>query len=371
MSSEDPLVLSLDAGGSNFVFSALQSGTHVLAPRTIPVDPSQLETCLEDIIAGFEQLRTACPRTPEAISFAFPGPANYAEGIIYPLANLPAFDRHVALGPMLEQHFGIPVFINNDGDLFAYGEGRAGFLPYINGLLASEGSTRRCRNLVALTLGTGLGCGVYLDGTMLRGDNDAAAEIWGVGDHRSPGAPVEETVSIRGLRRAFAEHAGISLEEAPDPRSMHAMLTDAGSATHAAASYAFATYYDALTEVLLTCIALFDGIVVLGGGIAGSAAGFLPRIEEALNRAHSLRGGGSIHRLESTVYNLSDPRRLQDYLRTNTASVRIPGSDNMVSFVPEKRSGIAVAAGDTSASIMKGAYFYALDRLRSDTSSPH
>lgn len=35
----------------------------------------------------------------------------------------------VALGPMLQEKFGIPVFINNDGDLFAFGEAIAGFLP--------------------------------------------------------------------------------------------------------------------------------------------------------------------------------------------------------------------------------------------------
>ena len=67
---------------------------------------------------------------PVAISFAFPGPADYPNGIIggY-LPNFPSFREGVALGPFLEYKFGIPVFINNDGDLFAYGEGWAAHCP--------------------------------------------------------------------------------------------------------------------------------------------------------------------------------------------------------------------------------------------------
>jgi glucokinase len=49
-------------------------------------------------------------------------------GIIGDLENLPTFKGGVALGPMLEEIFNIPVFINNDGDLFAYGEAIAGLL---------------------------------------------------------------------------------------------------------------------------------------------------------------------------------------------------------------------------------------------------
>ena len=78
---------------------------------------------------------------------------------------------------MLEEIFGIPVFINNDGDLFAYGEAISGFLPYINGLLEQAGSTKRYRNLVGLTFGTGFGCGIVTGGKLLSGDNSIAGEV--------------------------------------------------------------------------------------------------------------------------------------------------------------------------------------------------
>jgi len=82
------------------------------------------------------------PEKPVAISFAFPGPADYPNGIIGDLGNFPAFRGGVALGPMLQEKFKLPVFINNDGDLFAYGEAIAGFLPEVNELLEKAGSPK-------------------------------------------------------------------------------------------------------------------------------------------------------------------------------------------------------------------------------------
>ena len=101
----------------------------------------------------------------------FPGPADYPNGIIGDLGNLPGFRGGVALGPMLEEKFGIPVFINNDGDLFVYGEAIAGFLPYVNGLLEKAGSPKRYKNLFGVTLGTGFGGGIVRDGELFIGDN--------------------------------------------------------------------------------------------------------------------------------------------------------------------------------------------------------
>ena len=90
---------------------------------------------------GSRPSSTVCPEKPVAISFAFPGPADYPNGIIggY-LPNFPSFREGVALGPFLEAKFGIPVYINNDGDLFAYGEALGGALPEVNARLEALGS---------------------------------------------------------------------------------------------------------------------------------------------------------------------------------------------------------------------------------------
>ncbi|MFO8098939.1 MAG: ROK family protein, partial [Salinibacter sp.] len=105
-----------------------------------------------------------------AISFAFPGPADYANGIIGDLGNLPAFRGGIALGPMLENHFELPVFINNDGDLFTYGEAISGLLPWVNKQLEQAGSIKKYENLTGVTLGTGFGGGLARRGELVLDD---------------------------------------------------------------------------------------------------------------------------------------------------------------------------------------------------------
>jgi len=157
-SRDERVILTLDAGGTNFRFSAMRGNRAVVAAVVLPSNGDDLERCLADLIAGFSRVREQCPQPPAAISFAFPGPADYVRGIIGDLPNLPAFRGGVALGPMLEEHCGLPVFVNNDADLFTYGEAVVGFLPYVNGLLEKVGNAKRYKNFLGVTFGTGVGC---------------------------------------------------------------------------------------------------------------------------------------------------------------------------------------------------------------------
>ena len=120
--NDNRIVMTLDAGGTNFVFSAIQGGKEIADPVVLPACADCLDKCLGNLVEGFKAIQAGLPEAPVAISFAFPGPADYQAGIIGDLPNFPSFRGGVALGPFLEDIFGIPVFINNDGSLFAYGE---------------------------------------------------------------------------------------------------------------------------------------------------------------------------------------------------------------------------------------------------------
>src|SRR3954463_3536557 len=153
---QDPrVVLTLDAGGTNFVFYAMRGAREAAEPSTLPSRAHDLTASLATIVAGFEEVASRAGAAPAAISFAFPGRADSPAGIVGNAHNLPAFEEPVALGPMLEDRFQVPVLINNDGDLFAYGEALAGFLPWVNGVLAQASSPRRFHALFGATLGTG------------------------------------------------------------------------------------------------------------------------------------------------------------------------------------------------------------------------
>jgi glucokinase len=132
------LIFVLDAGGTGFKFSAVRDYQEIIEPFTIPTASPTHEDLLRKLIDGFHQCEERCGAKAKAISFCFPGPADYPNGIIGDLPNLPTFRGGVALKAMLENEFHVPVFINNDGDLFVYGEALGGLLPQVNAMLEKQ-----------------------------------------------------------------------------------------------------------------------------------------------------------------------------------------------------------------------------------------
>ena len=216
---DNRVVITLDAGGTNLVFGAMQANKFIVEPITMPSNADDLDKCLATMVEGFQAVIDKLEAKPVAISFAFPGPADYPNGIIggY-LPNFPSFREGVALGPFLEYKFGIPVFINNDGDLFAYGEALGGALPEVNARLEALGSPKRYKNLVGYTFGTGLGIGIVVNNELNRGDN-SCVETFCLRHKDLPDINVEEGVSIRAVKRLYAEYAGVD-DDTLDPKAI-------------------------------------------------------------------------------------------------------------------------------------------------------
>ena len=83
--------MTLDAGGTNFRFAAMCGGKQVTQTVALPSDGADLKQCLANLFDGFTRIRDLCPQPPAAISFAFPAPSDYPNGIIGDLYNLPGF----------------------------------------------------------------------------------------------------------------------------------------------------------------------------------------------------------------------------------------------------------------------------------------
>jgi glucokinase len=361
--ADDPrLVLTLDAGGTNFVFSAVRGGREATEPLSLASRADDLDACLGALRAGFTAIHERTGREAVAISFAFPGPADYPAGIIGDLGNLPAFRGGVPLGPLLADAFGIPVFINNDGDLFALGEAIGGLLPWVNERLAAAGSARRYRNLIGVTLGTGFGGGIVSDGRLHVGDNSAAGEIWLLRGKLDPTAPAEEGASIRAVRRAYAARAGIGDDDAPEPREIAAIARGERDGDAAAARAAFASLGEAVGDALANAVTLVDGVIAIGGGLAGSAPLFFPALLAELNGSFTT-SWGRIDRLEVRACDLENPRSLEEFLQPSTRQVPVPGSARMVPYDPTKRIGVGLSRLGTSRAVALGAWAFALDAL--------
>ena len=218
---DERVVLTLDAGGTNFVFNAFKGGKAITPGIRKDAHADHLERCLATMKEGFHEVIQSVEETPVAISFAFPGPADYANGIIDNSNNLPAFKGGVPLKSILEEEFGLPVYINNDGDLFAYGEALGGILPEINAQLEAAGSPKRYKNLFGFTLGTGFGGGFVSNGQLITGDNVTASEVWLFSNRHHPNVNAEEAVSIRAVQRFYASESGIEYPNELEPKDIY------------------------------------------------------------------------------------------------------------------------------------------------------
>jgi glucokinase len=362
-SNDKRIVMTLDAGGTNFRFSAIRGNKPVVETVALPSNGDNLDRCLANIVEGFTRAKQACPKPPVAISFAFPGPADYPNGIIGDLGNLPGFRGGIALGPMLQKKFGIPVFINNDGDLFVYGEAIAGFLPYVNDLLKKAGSPKRYKNLFGVTLGTGFGGGIVRDGELFIGDNSMAGEVWLLRNKLQPQTNAEEGACIRAVRRTFAEKAGIPFDQAPEPKVIFDIGRGKQPGNKAAALEAFRRLGESVGDSMAQALTLVDGLGVIGGGVSGSWPLFLPALVDELNSTYTAPNGNKFRRLASAAFNLEDAAQRKKFLKGETREITVPGSKQKVKYDRLQRLGVGMSRLGTSEAVAIGAYAFALRKL--------
>jgi glucokinase len=362
------IVLTLDAGGTNFVFSAMQGKQEVVTPVRLPAHAKDLDKSLDSMVQGFKAVTEQLDQKPAAISFAFPGPADYPNGIIDNMGNLPAYAGGVALGAFLEETFGVPVFINNDGDLFVYGEAIGGLLPKVNQMLADAGSPKRFNKLFGITLGTGFGAGIVADGQLYVGDNSAAGEIWITRNKRRPKCFAEEGVSIRAVQGSYTKAAGIDAADAPTPKDIYEIGTGQQSGHKAAALQAFAELGECIGDALANAITLMDGLIVVGGGLANAYPLFIDAILAEMNGTIESYSGDKLPRIVQKCFDLENKDACTEFLQGTVKHLTIPGTDKTVPYDSLKRLGIGHAVLDTSQAVAIGATVFALSQL--DSRSP-
>lgn len=356
-------ILTLDAGGTNFVFSAMENEKEIIGPVTLPAQAHDLNLCLQNLVKGFKTIIQQLKKKPDAISFAFPGPANYPLGIIENLPNFKAFNGGVALGPMLEDEFGIPVFINNDGDLFAFGEALTGILPKVNAMLEKAGSTKRFKNLVGVTIGTGFGGGIVIDGKLLTGDNSCGAEIHNTLNASRPGWNAEESVSTRAVQRIYAEEAGLEFDDSLMPGDIYKIAKGETRGNKEAALEAFIQLGKALGNSIANAVTLVDGLVVIGGGLAGGWDLFAPAMFKTLRGKYQNFKGEEAGRLSTAVYNLEDKKEIAKFLEGDSREIKVPGSSRSITYDAAPRIGVGKSVLGTSNAVGLGAYTFALSKL--------
>ena len=264
---------------------------------------------------------------------------------------------------MLTDHFGVPVFMNNDGDLFAYGEAIAGFLPKVNRLLDEAGSPKRYQNLFAVTLGTGFGGGIVRNGELFLGDNSAAGEIWLLRNKAGSDAFVEEGASIRAVQSTYAQIAGIDAADGADSegnfRDRHGASRRKRGGRPAGVRHAWRSGRrrpgqrpDARRRPSRD-----------RRRSRGAARLFMPRLIEEMNGTIAKYTGERIPRLAQRVFDLDDKSQRDQFLRGETCEITVPRSQRKIAYDPLKRIGVGVSELGANQAIGIGAYAYALQQL--------
>lgn len=359
--TDSRIVLTLDASGTTMMFGAMQSGEFIVDPIITASNAHDLDLCLQTMVNGFRTIREQLDREPVAISFAFPGPADYPNGIIdgY-LLNFPSFRNGVALGPYLRKKFGIPVFINNDGDLFTYGEAIGGVLPDINERLELAGSAKHYRNLLGCTFGAGFGVGMIVNGMMNRGDN-SSVEICYLPHCKHKDIIVEEGVSIRAVKRVYAELSG---DRRPlEPKDIFEIAEGVSEGKQEAAIQAFAEMGEVAGEAIAAAVNLTDGLIVLGGGMTGAHEYIMPSLLKVLRGKIGTLEGKQVGRMPMKVYDLDNEEEFRQFVKGEQKKMKIYGSEIEVDYDPQKRIGITISKMGASKAIAVGAYIFALDQL--------
>jgi glucokinase len=153
-------IIGVDLGGTKVAVGVV-AGNQVRrqAHRDVPAHEAA-DVVLDCIL---ETLDEVFDSSVVGIGCGVPSVVDVAEGIVFDVENIPSW-RKVHLKAALEERFGVPAEVNNDANAFAVGE-----LIY--------GKGRGFRNLVGMTLGTGLGTGVIIEGRLYNGSNCGAGEI--------------------------------------------------------------------------------------------------------------------------------------------------------------------------------------------------
>jgi glucokinase len=144
-------VIGVDLGGTKIATGSVDADGKVHERHEVPTPVGSQDELLACIVGAIEPLAR---EGPAAIGFGIPSVIDRATGRALGSTNIPL--RDVALADLMEERFGVPVVLENDGNVAALAEWRLG-------------AGRGADDLVVLTLGTGVGGGLVLGGSLYRG----------------------------------------------------------------------------------------------------------------------------------------------------------------------------------------------------------
>lgn len=159
--------IGIDVGGTNVKIALVDGEGKIIYSNTVPTYANMgYEYTVNNIKQAIRDLMKETNTKSEdikGIGFDFPGQVDYKTGVVKLAPNIPGW-VNVPIAKMIEEEFNIPTRIDNDVRCAALGE-------------LKFGAGRGCQNFVCITVGTGIGSGLVINGQLVRGAANAAGEI--------------------------------------------------------------------------------------------------------------------------------------------------------------------------------------------------
>ncbi len=164
MDSVAKRIVGLDVGGTKTAVVLGDAGGRILSRKQFATNPERgFDKLFAEMCDNVSATIDSAGSSVSAVSVSIGGPLDVLKGIIKSPPNLPGWDN-IPLKQMLAEKLRLPVYIEHDGNAGALAE-------------FYFGAGKGFRNIVFITMGTGLGAGFILDGRLYRGTSDVAGEI--------------------------------------------------------------------------------------------------------------------------------------------------------------------------------------------------
>jgi len=279
--------IGVDMGGSKLLAGAVDEelSVHYRTRRTL-ADLDQ-PTLIDTAVDAVEEAREQAGGDVEAVGFGIPSLIDQRTGTAVIAINLPLAD--IRFGNVMAERLGLPVFVDNDANMAALAEHRAG-------------AARGAGEAIVLTVGTGIGGGLILGGRLYRGSIGAGGEL-GHTVIQADGPPCQGNCPNRGCVEVLASGTALAIEatriagERPESGLAAVLedgypldgplITELAHDDGAASSEALELIVTRVGVAIASFVNIFNPeVVVIGGGVMAAGAPLLgPARAEVAARA--------------------------------------------------------------------------------------
>ena len=281
-----PYVIGIDMGGTNTVFGIIDARGTVLASSSIKTARhSDVNDYIDELYIELTRLIEANNATDKIQGIGIGAPnANYFTGIIEEGVNLP-WPTPIPFTKLISEKFGIPAVITNDANAAAIGE-------------MTYGAARGIKDFIMITLGTGVGSGIVINGQLVYGHDGFAGELGHVTIKRNNGrlcgcgrtGCLEAYCSATGVARTAREFLEIRTEpsllrDLPIDSITSKDVYDAAVADDTLAKDNFEYTGNLLGEAFANFVTFSSpAAIILFGGLAKSGELLMRPIRESMER---------------------------------------------------------------------------------------